>query len=54
MRIVMLQETYILANGVEIPKIGLGTWFIEEHDAARARSAPMTALAASSWDTEEI
>lgn len=25
----MLNETYTLANGVEIPKIGLGTWMME-------------------------
>ncbi|MBX3286187.1 MAG: aldo/keto reductase [Actinobacteria bacterium] len=32
----ILQETYTLADGVEIPKIGLGTWFIDDGDAARA------------------
>jgi diketogulonate reductase-like aldo/keto reductase len=32
----MLQETYTLANGVEIPKLGLGTWFIDDGDAAQA------------------
>ncbi|MCA0970858.1 aldo/keto reductase [Halobacillus litoralis] len=32
----MLKETYRLANGVEIPKIGLGTWMIENDDAAQA------------------
>ncbi len=32
----ILHDTYTLSNGVEIPKIGLGTWFIDDHDAARA------------------
>lgn len=31
-----LDETYTLANGVQIPKLGLGTWFIEQKDAADA------------------
>ncbi|MEJ2645043.1 MAG: aldo/keto reductase [Gammaproteobacteria bacterium] len=30
------QETYTLSNGVEIPKLGLGTWFIDDKDAAQA------------------
>lgn len=32
----MLQETYRLSNGVEIPKLGLGTWFIDDDKAAQA------------------
>jgi len=32
----ILEETYTLANGVEIPKLGLGTWFIDDGDAAAA------------------
>jgi diketogulonate reductase-like aldo/keto reductase len=32
----MLQETYTLANGVAIPKIGLGTWLIENEKTAQA------------------
>jgi diketogulonate reductase-like aldo/keto reductase len=32
----MLDETFILPNRVRIPKLGLGTWFIDDDDAARA------------------
>jgi len=32
----MLQETYTLSNGVTIPKLGLGTWFINNGNAAEA------------------
>ena len=32
----ILQENYTLATGVEIPKIGLGTWFIGNADATQA------------------
>ncbi len=32
----ILQETYRLENGVSIPKLGLGTWFIEDDKAAQA------------------
>jgi len=32
----MLNETYTLNNGVEIPRLGLGTWFIEDGNAAQA------------------
>lgn len=32
----MLQETYRLTNGVAIPKLGLGTWFIDDDKAAQA------------------
>lgn len=36
----ILNETYTLANGVEIPKLGLGTWFIDDDKVAEAvRSA---------------
>lgn len=32
----ILQETYTLSNGVKIPKLGLGTWFIPDGQAAEA------------------
>lgn len=32
----ILQETFALANGVTIPKLGLGTWFIANDKAAQA------------------
>ena len=32
----MLKETFTLNNGVKIPKLGLGTWFIEDDKAADA------------------
>lgn len=31
-----LSESYVLSNGVQIPKLGLGTWFIEDNKAAEA------------------
>jgi diketogulonate reductase-like aldo/keto reductase len=33
---VILNETYTLSNGVQIPKLGLGTWFIDDDKAAQA------------------
>lgn len=30
------QQTYTLSNGVEIPKLGLGTWMIDNADVAQA------------------
>jgi diketogulonate reductase-like aldo/keto reductase len=32
----ILEEKYTLSNGVEIPKIGLGTWFINDKDVVQA------------------
>ena len=32
----VLDEKYVLANGVTIPKLGLGTWFIPNEEAADA------------------
>lgn len=32
----ILQENFTLSNGVEIPKLGLGTWFISDDDVAQA------------------
>ncbi|MCI1746926.1 MAG: aldo/keto reductase [Acidipropionibacterium sp.] len=35
----ILEQTYALPNGVEIPKLGLGTWFIDDDKAADAVKA---------------
>lgn len=35
----ILQENYTLSNGVEIPKLGLGTWFISDNDVKGAVKA---------------
>lgn len=32
----VLDEKYVLANGVTVPKLGLGTWFIPDKEAAEA------------------
>lgn len=32
----IVKENYTLYNGVEIPKLGLGTWFIDDKEAAKA------------------
>lgn len=32
----ILEENYTLANGIHIPKLGLGTWFIPDATAAQA------------------
>jgi len=32
----ILDETYTLSNGVEIPKLGLGTWLISDGDVVQA------------------
>ena len=32
----ILEEKYTLSNGVEIPKLGLGTWFINNNDVVQA------------------
>ena len=32
----ILNDTYTLANGVSIPKLGLGTWMIDDAKAAQA------------------
>ncbi|KSU64716.1 2,5-diketo-D-gluconic acid reductase [[Bacillus] enclensis] len=32
----MLKENYTLSNGVEIPKLGLGTWMIDDADVTQA------------------
>ncbi|MEE4025618.1 aldo/keto reductase [Gordonia sp. PKS22-38] len=35
----VLNETYTLSNDVQIPKLGLGTWFIDDDKAAQAVTA---------------
>ncbi len=32
----ILDEDYTLSNGVESPKLGLGTWFVSDDSAANA------------------
>ena len=32
----MLENTYTLENGIKIPKLGLGTWFIDDSKVAEA------------------
>lgn len=32
----ILEENYTLSNGIEIPKLGLGTWFISDTDVVQA------------------
>jgi diketogulonate reductase-like aldo/keto reductase len=32
----ILNETYTLSNGIEIPKLGLGTWFISNNNVSQA------------------
>ncbi len=39
----ILEENYTLANGVTIPKLGLGTWFIADDEAAGAVRAAVKA-----------
>ena len=40
----VLSKNYTLNNGVEIPKLGLGTWFIDDADAADAVRAAVAAV----------
>lgn len=32
----MLENTYTLENGIKIPKLGLGIWFIDDSKVAEA------------------
>lgn len=32
----ILEEKFTLSNGVTIPKLGLGTWFINNNDVVQA------------------
>ena len=34
--IMICNETYVLSNGVQIPKLGFGTWFIDDDKVAGA------------------
>lgn len=38
----ILEETYTLSNGVEIPKLGLGTWMIDDDKVVEAVTAAVT------------
>ena len=38
----ILEETYTLSNGVEIPKLGLGTWMIDDVDVVAAVKAAVS------------
>lgn len=38
----MLNETYVLSNGVRIPRLGLGAWFIDNDKAAEAVKQAVT------------
>ena len=46
----ILNETYSLSNGIEIPKLGLGTWFIDDDSRAawRASASATTCSVATS------
>lgn len=39
----ILEETYTLSNGVKIPKLGLGTWLLDDAQAAAAVKAALDA-----------
>ena len=36
----ILKEKFTLSNGVQIPKLGLGTWFIDEKSVVQAVKDP--------------
>lgn len=36
MKMMIFEECYTLSNGVKIPKIGLGTWFIPDETVSQA------------------
>ena len=40
----ILEEYYTLSNGVKIPKLGLGTWFINDKDCKQALSKKLLKL----------
>jgi len=39
MKTMILEEKYTLSNGIEIPKLGLGTWFISNENVGQAVKA---------------
>ncbi|MFT8337639.1 aldo/keto reductase [Schleiferilactobacillus harbinensis] len=49
----MLNETYTLANGVKIPKIGFGTWLIDDNDQAAAAVSQAIKVGYRHIDTAE-
>ncbi|MCP1103033.1 diketogulonate reductase-like aldo/keto reductase [Aequitasia blattaphilus] len=46
----ILNETYTLSNSVKIPKLGLGTWFIEDGDAVTAIDGSLKKLGLETID----
>lgn len=50
----ILNESYNLANGVEIPKLGLGTWFIDDDKAAAAVRAAVEMVCMTAWTPQQL
>lgn len=49
----MYTKTLTLANGVKIPQLGLGTWFIDDANAAEANPAHMESNAQVDFEISE-
>ncbi len=49
----VLNETYTLANGVKIPKLGLGTWFIPDGEASEEAVKAAVAMGYRHFDTAQ-
>ncbi|MGW4807449.1 aldo/keto reductase [Kitasatospora sp. NPDC004272] len=49
----VLDETYTLSNGVEIPRLGLGTWFIDDDDEAAGAVRAAVAIGYRNIDTAQ-